>query len=468
MKKRILLSLSVLLTAALTVLAQPKYVFYFIGDGMGTSQILLTEMYLAAQKGEIGIEPLLVSQFPVATISTHYSDNSDVTDSAASATALSSGVKTTNYYVGIDPDGNPVTTMAEMAARCGKKVAIMTTVPLNHATPAGFSAHQPGRGLHYQISQDQIANGFDFYGGSEILDEDRLHDGTPMPPIRPQYINAGYTLFGNMDDFKAGYKSAGKVLVLPERGKSISYRLDMNHHPEDHIFLKDMVAGAIDFMMKDGGKGGFFMMAEGGKIDTACHSHDAAASVQETIDFDEAIAVAYEFYKKYPKQTLIVVTADHETGGMIVQPKKPEQLAQLGLQKHSLGVISERLRRILRENYNNKPMPWEEVEEYLADNFGLFREIKLNWEDEKTLKDCYYATLAKKQSGSAKDLYTDNVKIIAEAAKIFNRRCGIHWVSSHTSSFTPVFAVGAGADEFKHQTDNAEVAKTIIRIAKYK
>ena len=168
------------------------------------------------------------------------------------------------------------------------------------------------------------------------------------------------------------------------------------------------------------------------------------------------------------KQTLIVITADHETGGMICQPKTPKELARLSIQKSSLGVISENLKRTLREKYSQKPMPWEEVQQFLSDNFGLFSEIKLGWEDEKILKDCYYATLAKKQTGSAKDLYADNAKIVAEAAKIYHRKCGINWVGSHSSSFVPVFAVGVGAEEFTHKTDNAEVARTIMRIAKYK
>lgn len=469
MKKRLLLALSAMFAVVVTALAQPKYVFYFIGDGMGTSQVLLTEMYRAAEKGELGLEPLLMSGFPVASFASHYSASSDVTDSAASATALSSGVKTTNYYVGLDPDGNPVTTMAEMARRSGRKVAIMTTVALNHATPAGFSAHQLQRNMYYKIAKDQIAEGFDFYAGSTIYDTEKLEDGTPVPDIMPQFAEAGYTLFGNVEDFKAGYKDAQKVLMIPEEGKSVSFRLDTYAHPQDHLYLKDMVESAITFLMKDGGKKGFFMMAEGGKIDGACHSHDAASSVHETIDFDEAIAVAFDFYKKHPKQTLIVITADHETGGMICQPKKAAQLAALGLQKASIGTISSNFKKLLAaHNAKDELMSWEEVKDFLTENFGLWGELKVDWDEEKELRDCYYDTVAKRKAGSAKDLYADNAKIVSVAMKIFNRKCGINWVSSHSSSFVPVFAAGVGAEKFTHRTDNAEIAKTIISIAQYK
>ena len=468
MLKRILLSLSVFIIAAAASFAQPKYVFYFIGDGMGVPQVLLAEEYLSAAKGELGIEKLAMSQLPYATFSSHYSADSDVTDSAASATALSSGIKTNNYYVGVDPEGNPVTTMAEMAKRCGKKVGILTTVTVNHATPAGFSAHQMHRQMLYEIARDEAATGFDFFAGAGIEKPHTLYDGTPAPvDAYTLFKDAGYTWFGNMEDFKAGYKNASKILLTPEEGKSVSFRLDADHNPQDHIFFKDMVGAAVDFFMKDGCKQGFFIMAEGGKIDSACHSHDAAASVRETVDFDEGIQVALEFYKKHPKQTLIVITADHETGSLTLSAKKPEKLALLGCQTNNVHYISHMLKQELKK-YKDSPMPWEEVKSFLTKYFGFWDKIDIKWPEERRLRDCYYETIAKKQAGSVKDLYSDNAKITVEAMHILHERCGIYWVGSHSSCFTPVFAIGVGAENFSRQTDNAQVGRDIIRIAQYK
>ena len=462
--KRLLLSLSLLLLS-LGVFAQtPKYVFYFIGDGMGTNQIQLTEMYLASIQGKLGIEPLCFSQFPVATISTHYSMSSNVTDSAASGTALATGVKTKNGRLGVDPDNQPLRNMAEMAKAQGKKVGIVTTTGVNHATPGAFEAHQKDRGMYYEISQDMIANGFDFYGGAALYGE----NSRPESPLRPQFEAAGYTIC-NPDGFQAGWKDMKKVLMLPGEGQYISYSIDaVNEVPEhkaDHVTFKQLVESALTFLMKDNKKG-FFLMAEGSEIDHACHSHDAATCIQEVIDFDEGIRVAFEFYKKYPKQTLIIVTADHETGSLTLSPRNEKDLARLQVQKHSMNTLSSILRKQMEERQD--VLSWDEIKDFLGRELGLWKEVKIDWEDEKLLRDIYEETVAKRKSGSVKDLYADNAKIVSAAIGVLNKRSRVYWVGSHSSGYTPVFAIGAGAEQFSHKTDNAQLARDIMRVAGYK
>ena len=464
--KKILLTLAVVLLGIAASAQEAKYVFYFIGDGMGTNQIQLTEMYRASIEGRLGIEPLAFTQFPVATISTHYSASSNVTDSAASGTALATGTKTRNGRLGIDPDGNKLTNIAEIAKANGKKVGILTTTAINHATPGAFEAHQPDRGWYYEIAQDMIANGFDFYGGAAIYYEQFYHDKTPAAPIRPQFEAAGYTIC-NPREFAAGHKDMKKVLMLPGEGQSITYSIDcVNDTPENqannHVTFAQLVDAAITTLMKDNKKG-FFIMAEGSEIDHACHSHDAATCIQEVIDFDEGIRVALEFYKKYPKQTLIVVTADHETGGLGLAPKKPEDLALLKVQKHSMNVLSSMLKAKMQEKED--VLSWEEIKEFLGENLGLWREVSMNWEDEKALRDIYETTVAKKKAGSVKDLYADNAKIVSAAVGVLNRKARVSWVSSHSAAYTPVFAIGAGSSLFTHKTDNAEIPVLIKKAA---
>lgn len=124
--------------------AQAKYVFYFIGDGMGVNQVNGTEMYRAEiQKGRIGVEPLLFTRFPVGTMATTFSATNSVTDSSAAGTALSTGEKTYNGAIGMDDQKNPLQTVAEKAKKAGKKVGVTTSVSVDHATPAAFYAHQP-------------------------------------------------------------------------------------------------------------------------------------------------------------------------------------------------------------------------------------------------------------------------------------------------------------------------------------
>ena len=462
--KKVLLSLSLLLMALGALAQTPKYVFYVIGDGMGANSVQLTEMYLASIKGELGIEPLCFSQFPVATMSTHYSASSDVTDSAASGTALATGVKTRNSRLGVDPDGNPLRNMAEMAKAAGKKVGIVTTTGVNHATPGAFEAHQPDRGMYYEIAQDMIANGFDFYGGAAIYGE----NSRPESPLRPQFEAAGYTIC-NPQAFQAGWKDMQKVLMLPGEGQSITYSIDAVNdapeHQDDHVTFKQLVESAVTFLMKDNKKG-FFLMAEGSEIDHANHSHDAATTIQEVIDFDEDIKVAFEFYKKYPKQTLIVVTADHETGSLTLAPRGPKDLALLQVQKHSMNTLSSMLRQEMEVRQDI--LSWDEIKAFLGRELGLWDQFSVSWTEEKQLRDIYEETVAKRKSGSVKDLYADNAKIVAAAVGILNNKARVYWVGSHSAGYTPVFAIGAGAQAFSHKTDNAELARTIMQVAAYK
>ena len=461
--RRLVIVVSALLIAAAAMAQTPKYVFYFIGDGMGANSVLLTEMYRASIQGRLGTDPLCFTQFPVATMSTHYSASSDVTDSAASGTALATGVKTRNSRLGTDPEGNPLRNMAEMAKAKGLKVGIVTTTGINHATPGAFEAHQPDRGMYYEIAQDMLANGFDFYGGAALYGE----NSRPATPLRPQFEAAGYTIC-NPQEFQAGWQDMKKVLMLPGEGQSVTYSIDAVNdapeHQQDHVTFKQLVESAVTFLMKDNKKG-FFLMAEGSEIDHANHSHDAATTIQEVIDFDWGIQVAYEFYKKYPKQTLIIVTADHETGSLTLSPRNDADLARLQNQKHSMNVISDRLKQKMVERQD--VLSWHEIKEFLGEELGLWKAVSVSWEDEKMLRDIYESTVAKRKAGSVKDLYADNAKIVSAAVGVLNRKARVYWVSGHSSGYTPVFAIGAGSQNFTHLTDNAELARTIMQVAAY-
>ena len=462
--KKLVVSINILLISFCALAQTPKYVFFFIGDGMGANSVQLTEMYLASVQGKLGIEPLCFASFPVATMATHYSVNSNVTDSAASGTALATGVKTKNSRLGVDPDGNPLRNMAEMAKAKGQKVGIVTTTGVNHATPGAFEAHQPDRGMYYEIAQDMLANGFDFYGGAALYGE----NSRPATPLRPQFEAAGYTIC-NPQEFQAGWKDMKKVLMLPGKGQSITYRIDTDsaapEQKDDHVTFKQLVESAVTFLMKDNKKG-FFLMAEGSEIDHANHSHDAATCIHEVIDFDEGIKVAYEFYKKYPKQTLIVVTADHETGFLTLGPRSPEDLARLSNQKHSMNVLSGMIKEKMEQRQD--VLSWEETKDFLSEQLGLWTKINLSWDEEKELRDIYEGTVAKRKAGSVKDLYADNAKIVAAAIGVLNRKSRVYWVSGHSSGYVPVFAIGAGSELFTHKTDNAEIGRLIMQAAAYK
>ena len=165
---------------------QAKYVFYFIGDGMGVNQVNGTEMYQAElQNGRIGVEPLLFTQFPVATMATTFSATNSVTDSAAAGTALATGQKTYNHAISVGEDKNAIQTVAEKAKKAGKKVGVTTSVSVDHATPAAFYAHQPDRGMNYEIALDLPKANFDFYAGGGFLKPNTSFDKKEAPSIFP-------------------------------------------------------------------------------------------------------------------------------------------------------------------------------------------------------------------------------------------------------------------------------------------
>ena len=365
---------------------QAKYVFYFIGDGMGVNQVNGTEMFQAElQNGRIGVEPLLFTQFPVATMATTFSATNSVTDSAAAGTALATGKKTYNHAISVNEEKNAIQTVAEKAKKAGKKVGITTSVSVDHATPAAFYAHQPDRNMYYEIALDLPKAKFDFYAGGGFLKPTTTFDNKKAPSIFPIFEEAGYTVARGYNDYKAKSQNAEKMILIQEEGANPSclpYAIDRK---DNDLTLAQITESAIDFLTKGKNKG-FFLMVEGGKIDWACHANDAATVFNEVKDMDNAIKVAYEFYKKHPKETLIVVTADHETGGIVLGTGKYAlNLKALQHQKHSADGLSKRISE-LRKSKGNK-VTWEDMKTFLGEEMGFWKQFPISWEQEKKLRD---------------------------------------------------------------------------------
>lgn len=300
-----------------------KYVFLFIGDGMGLAHVFLTEAWLSQKDGKISNTPLGFTKFPVMGVATTYSASNIITCSSAAATALASGYKANNSTVGIYPaDSIPLTQISYKLKELGYKIGIMTSVTIDHATPAGFYAHSKKRNNYFEIAMQLPESGFDFFGGGGFQGtrDKEIKDATEQ--IYNKVNNYGYTVALGVEEYKAK-KAGAKKMLLFQDGKK---RRDSALHPvivrkEGELTLAQVVESAIDFMYEPDGKG-FFIMCEGGQIDWEAHSNNAAGVITETIDFDKAIGVAYEFYKQHPDQTLIVVTADHETGGLALGREK--------------------------------------------------------------------------------------------------------------------------------------------------
>lgn len=358
MKNRLLFLVLSLVVSFLNA-RDAKYVFYFIGDGMGLNQINVTEMYLSEKNGRIGITPLTFTSFPSVGYATTYSATNSVTDSSAGGTALATGVKTYNGAIGVDVNKNSIESIAEIAKKNGKKVGIVTSVSIDHATPASFYAHQEKRSMYYEIAKDLVKADFDFFGGSGFLKPNK----EKAPNIYSVINKAGYTIIKGKKEYNEKRDLANKIVMIQENineSKSLSYAIDRK---EGDLTLPEITKSAIDFLDKKSNDG-FFLMVEGGKIDWANHANDGATMINEIIDFDNAIKIAFDFYKKHPKETLIVVTADHETGGLSLGTGSYElNLKIIQNQKVSIDSLSNDITNLRKTKKEN--IQWEDIKKII-------------------------------------------------------------------------------------------------------
>lgn len=465
MKKISMMIVALFLFIATGFAQQAKYVFYFIGDGMGVNQVNATEMYRGELDGKIGTTPLLFTQFPSMTVATTFAVNNGVTDSAASGTALATGHKTKYGTIGmLEDQKTPANSIAVWAKKKGAQVGISTSVSVDHATPAAFYAHQPDRGMYYEIGNDLVKSNVDFFAASDFL-LPQGKDGK-QPNLYELVQQAGYTIYRGYDEYVKGGKKDKVILFQPKGGanRSIPYAIDRK--PGD-MSLQQIVKAGIDFFSKDLSKG-FFFMVEGGEIDWACHSNDAATAFREIIDMDEAIKEAYEFYLKHPDETLIVVTADHETGGITlgIKGKSKLNLKALASQKMSEKAFTELVNNMRKETGNK--VSWEMIQQALKENFGFWDTLELSEAQEARLKNIYNESFGNKDVVLKESEYQKAEPIAAAAKEIISEIAWIGWTTGgHTAGFVPVTAIGAGAELFHQRTDNAEIPRKIAKAAGY-
>lgn len=457
--KRLLLS-AWLLCFAVFAMAQAKYVFYFIGDGMGSNQVLAAEMYQAALEGKIGRVPLLMSQFPYSGQAATFSTSYGITDSAAAGTCLASGKKTDNGMIGQTPDGEPAISVASMLHDEGWAVGIMSSVPVDHATPASQYAHAEKRYQYYKIGTQLTQTGFNFFGGGGFQSPVNKDDAS-APNLYNLTKETGYTIVGSYEEAKQQI-NAEKLLLVPQSdidnptigAGALPYAIDRK---DGDLSLAQIVDIAIHHLSRHDH---FFMMAEGGKIDYSGHGNDGATNIHEVIDLDQAIQVAYRFYEQHPDETLIVVTADHETGGMNLGKEDSFELQVLQYQKCSCDALSNKLSTLHQEKGTR--LSWDEVKDVLSENTGLYTHVEITNEEDALLQEAYKNMKA--NHSSLKTLYEDINVLAAKAIAILNHKAGLGWVGeNHTAAVVPVFAVGVGAERFTGWMDNSEIAPRIYQ-----
>lgn len=439
-----------------------KFVFLFIGDGMGPSQVRAAETVLRAKSGA---GAFAISALPVRGTAATHSAGFRVTDSAAAATALASGRKTANGVIGMDPAGEvPFESIAEAARGRGFKVGIVTSVPLDHATPAAFYAHRPSRKDLYEISLQAADSGFDYFAGGPFTRPTGPKKDAPDSVEKAR--SRGYRVVLDKEGFAQLGRGAGKTMVFARVASGQGGR---------GLSLAELTARGAEILE---GPAGFFMVVEGGKIDWACHANDAAGAVSETLAFDGAVGAALAFARRHPEETLVVVTGDHETGGMVFDPPDAEEAAKAGriLSRQGSAAAFEERFSAYRKTLGGKPGRLEDVLPLARAFFGLRRPedppgdegLTLSGEEREALRAAFRASLetegAPGGKGAAYLRYGGCDPLTITLTRIRDGKAGIRWgTCSHTDRPVPVYARGRGQELFAGPCDNTDIPGKIRR-----
>ncbi len=437
--------------------ATPKYVFYFIGDGLGASQRQVAEYYAQQVAGNKKLK-LAMNQMEVAGINTTYSSDSLVTDSAAAGTALATGYKTNNGVISQLPDGENVKSLIEAAQEQGWATGIASTTRLTHATPAVFASHNKSRNAENDIAADMSDSGVDFFVGGGFRhfvkqDGEFKSKRKDDRDLIKEMADAGYQTF-------VGEKSAAAFKKFtPQKDAKVFAALTYSHIPYELDRINDkessipalsaMTAKGVDVLMSHNKP--FFFMVEAGRIDHACHANDVAGSIYDTLALDDAIKVALDFYQQHPQETLIVLVGDHETGGLGLGFAKNYFLKMEAVQATKASIED-----VMDKVYTG------DVDAYLntvAKRFGLA--------DMTDSEKARLVEAAKLQDAGAKDaaMYGSYSPTQVAVAHILSERANVEWTTfAHTATQIPMGAVGVAAMNFMGFKDNTEIAKTMADV----
>ena len=362
----------------------------------------------------------------------------------------------------------PYETIAEkLHKQKGYKVGIVSTVNIDHATPAAFYAHQKTRKNYYQIGVELANSGFEYFAGGEFQKVNG--DGTG-PNNHEVAAQAGYNVVTTQAGAAALKAGAGKTLIIAENladGKSMNYAMDA---APGEWQLTDYVRKGIELLDNSNG---FFMMVESGKIDWACHANDAAASIHDVLEMSNAVQAAVDFYNAHPNETLILVTADHETGGMAIGYKTTNYdtfLTNLAHQKMSYAKFDS----TYVQGYIANKTPFETAMQDVKNVFGLTLptdpaaasagKLLLTDYEVENLRTAYERTLKVGSSSQSKmsqqdyELYGTYIPFSMAICHTINHKSGVdHTTYAHTGAMVNLYARGQGADKFRGVYDNTEI-----------
>lgn len=461
---------------------KPKYIFTFIGDGMSYVQVNSAQIYKGVtEQGGINLGKLAITQFPVVGSATTQDATSFAPDSASTATAISSGVKTHSGVIGYNADKQTKPeSITEKLKKDGYKIGIVTSVSMDHATPAAFYAHVVSRSDMYDIALQLAHSNYDYFaGGSLVQPTGKNKDQESAFDI---IESKGYQIVDTKEEILALNNKSEKVYAINpvlQDSNAISYDLDAE---AGELRLKDFVKKGIDVLDNDEG---FFMMVEGGKIDWAGHANDARSNIQDVIALDEAVQVAVDFAKQHPDETLILVTGDHETGGMTIGYAGTGYHTAFNLLENQTMSYVE-FDKLINEYKESTAMDKAKIEDVLPiieENFGLVspenaskakdKELIMTDYEYTKLKDAFKETIKAKADRTSNVetnlLYGGYEPLTITLTHILNNKAGVGWASyAHTGVPVPVYAMGEGAGLFNGAYDNTDIFKKLVELCKLK
>ena len=476
------------LSATSTALKAPKYVFLFIGDGMSYPQFQSASDYLGAladpdyqlaepslddNQGAVLDGPVALNfmDFDVVGSAVTYDSNSFAPDSASTATSISTGHKTYSGSINVDETATVEyeTITEKVHDQLGMKVGVISSVNLNHATPAAFYAHQASRNDYYDIGLELVESGFEYFAGGGLLKPTGAEGN--QEDLYALAEKAGYDVVKTQAEAEKVTADNGKVILIDEHladGDAMAYELDRT---DDMWSLADYVEKGIEVLDNDKG---FFLMCEGGKIDWACHANDAASSIHDTLALADAVQEAVDFAKQHPEETLILVTGDHETGGLTIGFAGTDYdtyLSQLESQKISFAKFDSDY----VSSYKTNKTSFEAVLTDIEKLFGLKAKgeagdrLVLTDYELGLLKTAYEKSINGTATGMAEQeeyvAYGTYEPLTVTITHILNNKSGVSFTSySHTGLPVAVFADGVNADQFKGYYDNTDIFNKLAQM----
>ena len=454
-----LILLIVLLLPASSVQSQPraesgipKYVFFFLSDGGGMTHLEIARQYNLQVRNEgFVIVDKIMKQGSVGVMTTHAADSLS-TDSAAAATALAGGCKANLGALGMCADGTPTISAMELARRRGMRLGLVTNAPVYDASPAAFVCHVPNRRDYAAIIDRYLElEPYVLMGGGKEQFLPKSQPGsrrTDETDMIAAFVKKGYRFADTKEELER--PTSGKLLGL-FAPRDMSFELDRDKNREPSVY--DMTRATIR-LLHDQNPRGFFAFIESENIDSAAHISDIASVIHDYREFDRAVGLAYDFYRKYPRDTLIIVTSDHETGGLgftlalkdLTSTKASNQVAATTADLKKLQLLDISLQKAAQIL---GPHPSADaVDKLMREHFPGF-----------VLAPEFKEAIIKRQPVSRTmflDLTANTLGLM-----VANNTQAYWQTATHTNQPVLVAALGVGAERFRGYYDNADFGKIL-------